>query len=366
MKDVIHLEIGEPDFFTPVHVLDAADVAARQGWTKYAPSLGDPELRAAVAEKVERENGIKADPKTEVIITCGGMSAIASAVMALVDDGDEVMLPDPGWANYLGHVLMAGGNPVYVPLKEEKGFALDPETVRAKITPKTKLIIVNSPSNPTGGITPPDSLAEVTRICAGAGVYVISDEVYEKLVFEGRHYSPASDPAVRDWVITVNSFSKTYSMTGWRVGYAVAAQPVIAGMMRLQEQMIACPSSVSQRAGLAALRGPQQCVTEMREQYRRRRDIVVEGFNRIPGFSCQKPPATFYAFPSIKSFGIPSMEFAMTLLEKTGVATVPGRAFGPSGEGYLRISFATSEKSIEEGLRRIEKAVSSGALESKR
>ncbi|MCR4397374.1 MAG: pyridoxal phosphate-dependent aminotransferase [Firmicutes bacterium] len=357
MKDVIHLEIGEPDFPTPPHVVRAAAEAAECGWTKYAPSMGDPALRAAVAEKARRQNSIEADPTTEVIITHGAMGALAALMLTLVDDGDEVLIPDPGWINYTGHAQLAGATPVYVRIREEDGFGLDPDAVRAAMTPRTKAVIVNNPSNPTGGVTSRENLVEIARMCADAGAYLVSDEVYESILFEGEHFSPASLPEVRDWVITVNSFSKTYSMTGWRVGYVIARPHVIRAMTRVQEHMVASVTTVSQRAALAALTGPQDCVSTMVFEYKRRRDLVVSGFNRIPGFSCRAPAATFYAFPSAKGIGMTSSDLAMRLLEKTGVALVPGSAFGAAGEGYLRVSFANSEANIREALARIERAV---------
>lgn len=355
MKDVIHLEIGEPDLPTPDHIVRAAAEAAASGFTRYSPTRGDPELRAAIAEKVSAQNRIPADPATDIIVTSGAMGALACATLALLNDGDEVILPDPGWSSYAGHVALAGAKPVHVRLHEEQGFAMDPGAVRSALTPRTRMIVVNSPSNPTGGVIPGENLVEIARTCAERGVYVISDEVYESLVFEGRHFSPASLPGVREWVITVNSFSKTYSMTGWRVGYAVASPRIISAMALVQEHLVVAPSSVSQRAALAALRGPQDCVQSMRTEYRRRRDLLVEGLNRIAGFSCRVPPATFYAFAGVKAHGMPSSEFAARLLKKAAVATVPGSAFGPGGEGYLRVSFANSETRIRKALERIEK-----------
>jgi aspartate/methionine/tyrosine aminotransferase len=355
---LINLAVGQPDFDTPAHIVAAAKRALDDGYTRYAPGLGYPTLREAIAVKVSRQNGFSVDPEHEVIVTVGAMEGIMLALLAVIDPGDEVLVPDPGYTNYPGQVLMAGGVPVRVPVRETNGFSLSPADVQGALTPRTRALILNTPGNPTGGLASEPDLGGLADICRRHGLIVIADEVYEAMTYDGaRHVSIASLPGMKEHSVTVMSFSKTYAMTGWRVGYAVGSAEIIQQMHKLQENMVSSVNSVAQMAALAALQGPQDCVRAMVDAYDQRRRFLVDGLNAIPGIHCRAPLGAFYAFPNVTALGRPVEELAVWLADRGKVATVPGTAFGPGGEGYLRLCYAASQNELEQALERIDRAV---------
>ena len=353
---VVGLHVGEPDFDTPAHIKRAATEALNAGYTHYTNTAGIPELRAAIAQKLKMENGIDVDPENEVLVTHGGYAAIYLSLQALVDAGDEILLIEPAWT-YDGFIALAGGIKVPCDLYGPS-FKLTRDHLESKVSDRTKLILVSSPNNPTGNMFSREELEIVAEVAKRRNLLVLSDEVYEKLVYDGlRHYSVASLPDMSDRTITVNSFSKTYAMTGWRIGYAAASKEVVTAVKKIAAYGYGCINAVVQKAAVEALTGPQDCVREMLKEYDLRRHLIVRGLNEISGIECAKPKGAFYAFANISSFKLSSQELAATLLQKAKVATIPGSAFGSSGEGYLRISFATSQEKIVEGLDRIGKFV---------
>jgi len=355
---VISMGLGEPDFNPPPHVVDAVKKALDEGKTHYTPNMGILPLRERVAERVRREHGLSYDPESEVFITVGGTQAIFLAAMALINPGDEVLIPDPGFVCYRPAVHLADGVPVPYPLHEENRFRIDVEELASLITERSRMIIVNSPSNPTGAALPRSVLEGVAELAAEHDLIVISDEVYEKIVYDGvRHYCLASFPGMRERTIVVNSFSKTYAMTGLRVGYALGPKELIRPMVRIQQFCAACPNAPAQYGALAALEGPQTFTQQMVREFDRRRRLLHSRINEIEGFHALLPEGAFYLFANIKEFGVPSREFADLLLSRGRVVTVPGSAFGERGEGYLRFSYATSYERIEEALDRIERVV---------
>jgi len=354
MTDVMHLEIGDPDFPTPPHIVEAAYKAARDGFTHYTATCGTMETREAVAAKMYRDNGIKCDPSSEVIVTVGAVGAIMAACMAVLNPGDEAIVTDPNWPNYIAQIIMAGAKPVELPLRESNGFAPDLDELKAKITPRTRMIIMNTPNNPCGSVFPRETLMGIGELAVKNNILVLCDEVYEKILYDGNsHFSLASVPEFGDHVLTVNALSKTYAMAGWRVGYAVGPASVISGMAKVMEASASCVSSVVQKAAVAALTGPQDCVSEMVATYRRRRDMIVEGLKKVPGIRALAPGGAFYVFPNISSFGLSSYDFAMTLLKEAKVAVVHGAGLGSAGEGHVRISFSVADDVIAEALRRL-------------
>lgn len=359
--DAVRLEMGEPDFTTPEPYIEAAFGAARKGATHYTPTTGIPALRRAIAERLRADYGIERDPDREVMVTVGAVGALAAACLAVVQPGDEVLVPDPGWPVYRSQVALAGGVVVPVPLREENGFHMRAEDVEARITPRTRALIVNSPHNPTGAVLTEEELRAIAGVAHRHGLVVISDEVYEKLLYDGRRHFPlAAIPEIGPQLITISAVSKTYAMTGWRLGYACAAPELISAMARIQECLASCPPSVSQQAALAALAGDQAPVEAMRSEYDRRRRFLVEGLNRLPGVTCTTPEGAFYVFPSVRALGRPSAAVAEELLEREQVVTVPGSGFGEAGEGYLRLSYATSLEVLAEALRRLERFLGRG------
>jgi aspartate/methionine/tyrosine aminotransferase len=354
---VVNLGIGQPDFDTPEHIREAAKIALDQGYTRYPPASGFADLREAVARKLARENRIQADPDSEIFISVGAMQGIFNIMLHLLNQGDEVLVVDPGY-DYYSQIRLFGGVPVRIPAREENRFKIDPKEVAQAITPKTKAFILNTPSNPTGAIFDRDILEQVAAICQKHGIIVISDEPYEHILFDGNnHVSIGSLDGMQDLTVSIFTLSKSYAMTGWRVGYVAAHKAIVAEMEKLMEHMVSGVTSVAQRAALAAIEGSQDCVKQMVEKYANRRDLLINGLNRIQGISCIKPESTFYAFPNISSFGMSSWEFARHMVENHKVAMVPGSIFGENGEGYVRISFATSSANLEEALKRIEKGV---------
>jgi len=358
VPEAVNLSVGQPDFDTPEHIVEAAKRALDEGHTRYTPGLGILPLREAIARKVWRENKIQADPAKEIMVTVGAMEGIILSLLALVDPGDEVLIGDPSYTNYEGQIRLINGEPVRVPALENNHFKLDPDDIEKAITEKTRLLIINSPANPTGAVLLQSDLEAIAEIVKGHDLFVLSDEAYERLVYdEVEHISIARLPDMKERTISLFTFSKTYAMTGWRMGYVVGPAGVIEQMHKMQEDLASCIPGFIQQAGIVALDGPQDCVGEMVAEYDRRRRFIVQALNEIDGVTCLRPKGAFYAFPNISSFGRTSEEVAVFLLNETKVICVPGTAFGPQGEGYLRISYAASLENLEEGIRRIKKGL---------
>ncbi|MEW5719366.1 MAG: pyridoxal phosphate-dependent aminotransferase [Chloroflexota bacterium] len=352
-KSIIHLEIGRPDFDTPQHIKDAAKRALDAGMVHYTSNYGTLELRQAIAEKLQRDNAINVDPATEIIVTVGTNEAIAIAMLALIDPGDEVLIPDPSWLHYFYCVQLAGAVPIHVPLREANKFQIDPAEVARAITPRTKMLIVNSPHNPTGAVLDQAILKEIAALAIKYDLLVLSDEIYEKIIYDGvAHFSIANLPGMAERTLTANGFSKTYSMTGWRLGYIAARKHFADAMIRVHQYSATSATSFAQAGGLAAYRGSQECVRAMTAEFARRRDFVVRALEQIEGMQCVKPDGAFYVFPSIKNLGLGSEEFTLNLLH-AGVAVVPGSAFGDFGEGYIRIAYSNSYENLEIAMERI-------------
>ena len=357
IPDVVNLGIGQPDFDTPEFIRDAAKMALDQGYTRYPPAKGFADLRQAIAAKLKRENNIIADPDTEIYVAVGAMQVIFNTCLHLLNPGDEVIVVDPGY-DYYSQIRLFGGVPVAVPTHESNRFKVDPADIEAAITNKTKLMIINTPSNPTGAIFDEEILREIARMALEHDLIVLSDEPYEHILFDGhRHISIGSFEGMAERTISAYTLSKSYAMTGWRVGYTVAPPTVIDEMEKLMEHMVSGVTAVAQRAALTAIEAPQDCVREMVATYDKRRRIVYEGLNAVDGITCLKPESTFYAFPNIKSFGLSSWDLARYLVKEHKVAVVPGSIFGKGGEGYLRLSFAASIEQLKEGIARIKRGV---------
>jgi aminotransferase len=353
-QNTVNLAIGEPHFSTPEHIVAAAARAIRDGDTHYTVTAGRAELREAIAEKLATFNAIEADPEKEIIVTIGAVGAISLAMMATVNRGDQVIIPDPSWPNYAGQVMMAGAVPVGVPLREIHGFKMHVEDLEAVVTPKTRALMINTPHSPTGAVLNRHALEEIASFVLRHDLILITDEVSQELIYDGAgHFSVGSLPEMRDKTITITSFSKSYAMTGWRLGYAAGNESFIEAMTRMQECTASCPPSVAQAAALAALCGPQDCVAEMRAYYDRNRRILVGAFEDLPGFSCVMPGGAFYAFPAVRELGESSWQVAIRLLEEVQVVAVPGSGFGRHGEGYLRFSLAAPTEVIREAVSRL-------------
>jgi aspartate/methionine/tyrosine aminotransferase len=356
-KEIIHLEIGEPDFDTPKNIKEAAVKALYAGYTHYVPAAGIPELREAIAEYISKTRKIPVDPE-EVVVTPGAKPIMFFAILACVDRGEEVLYPNPGFPIYESMINFVGAKPVPIPLLEENDFRLDHEYVKEKITKKTKMIILNSPENPTGGVLTKEDLKVIADCIANRDdVIVLSDEIYSRIIYEGTHESIASLPGMKEKTIILDGFSKTYAMTGWRLGYGVMRKDIAEKITQLMINSNSCTCAFVQMAGVEALKGPQDSVEKMVAEFRKRREVIVEGLNNIKGITCKKPKGAFYVFPNIKSIGKKSKEFSDYLLNEAGVAVLPGTSFGKYGEGYLRISFANSVENIKKALDRISKAV---------
>ena len=354
----INLGIGEPDFTPPTHVINAAKQALDEGRTHYAPSSGVSPLREALAEKAKRDYKLEYDPNDEIIITVGASEAIFLALMAFVDPGDEVLLLDPGFVNYEPDVLLAGGKPVYVSLGKSDGFGLDIEAVMSHITRRSRVIIVNSPNNPTGSVFSHDDLLRLSKLATERDLIVISDEVYEKIVYDGaQHFCLAAFPGMQERTVVVNSLSKTYAMTGLRVGYAVGPTELISAMLQVHQCSVTCVDGAAQYAAIAALEGPQDCIGTMVAEFARRRLLMYSRINKIEGLKCALPQGAFYIFADIRQLEKDSAGFSDYLFSKEKVFVVPGCAFGKTGEGYIRLSYSVAYRQIEEAMDRIEKAV---------
>lgn len=350
---VINLGIGQPDFDTPEFIREAAKQALDQGYTRYPPAKGFADLRQAIAEKLRRDNRIHADPASEIFVSVGAMQVIFNTMLHIVEPGDEVIVVDPGY-DYYSQIALFGGVPVRVPAREENLFKVDPEDLRRAISARTKLIIINSPSNPTGAVLDESQLREIASLAQKHHLLILSDEPYEHILFDGReHISIGSLEGMQELTISAFTLSKSYAMTGWRVGYVTAPKFIIDEMEKLMEHQVSGVTAVAQRAALAAITGPQDCVQEMLTEYEKRRTIVYQGLNEIEDVSCIKPEATFYAFPNISKLGLTSWDLAKYLVRDHKVALIPGSIFGQNGEGYLRLSFATSKEELSEALSRI-------------
>jgi aspartate/methionine/tyrosine aminotransferase len=353
-KNIIHLEIGEPDFDTPRNVVEAGVDALRKGWTHYAPSAGLPELRQTIAQYVSQTRGVKVT-SDDVVIVPGGKPIIFFMILALIDEEDEVIYPNPGFPIYESMVNYVGGRAVAIRLREERDFSVDVDELAALINQRTRLIILNSPQNPTGGVLDRRDIEQIARAIGDRNILVLSDEIYSRLVFDGgEHFSIMSVPGMQERTILLDGFSKTYAMTGWRMGYGVMRPDLAAQIARLMTNSNSCTASFTQVAGIEAIRGDQTSVDRMREEFQRRRDVVVRGLNKIKGFSCRMPRGAFYVFPNISATGRKSKPLADALLEQAGVAVLSGTAFGAFGEGYLRLSVANSLENLQQALERIE------------
>ena len=354
-KDVIHLEIGEPDFDTPRNIIEAGAEALRTGWTHYGPAAGLPDLRESIAAYLNRSRGTSYAAEN-IIVTPGGKPIMFYVILATLEAGDEAIYPNPGFPIYESMINFTGATAVPSPIREEKDFALDVDELETLITPRTKLLIINSPSNPTSGVLNRQEIERIAQLAVQHDLIVLADEIYSEIIYEGEHVSIATMPGMVERTVILDGFSKTYAMTGWRLGYGLMPEELGAAVSKLMVNSVSCTASAMQRAGVEALTGPQDEVRAMVEAFRKRRDLIVDGLNRIPGISCLSPKGAFYVFPNITGTGMRSKPFADRLLEEHGVAALSGTAFGAHGEGYLRLSYANSEANLLKALERVEAA----------
>lgn len=355
-KDIIHLEIGEPDFDTPRNVIDAGVRALQEGYTHYTPAPGMIPLRESIVNYAKIHKNINTNIG-EVVVVPGGKPIMYFVITALVNPGDEVIYPNPGFPIYESMIKFVGGVPVPMPLTQEKDFRVDIEDLKSKISSKTKLIIINSPANPTGGVLTGDDIKAIADLVRDKGIFILSDEIYDRMIYEGTPVSIATMPGMKNYTIILDGFSKTYAMTGWRLGYGIMHSEIAKRIAQLMVNSNSCTAAFTQMAGKEALEGPQDEVIKMVAEFKKRRALIVTGLNSIPGFKCSMPQGAFYAFPNITGTGMKNKELANYLLENAGVAVLGGTAFGEYGEGYLRLSYANSIENIEKALDRIDKAV---------
>lgn len=356
-KKIIHLEIGQPDFQTPINICEAAFRAMKDGYTGYSPAAGLLELREVVAEHISTTRGIEVHPD-EVVVTPGAKPIIFFTLLALVNEGDEVIYPDPGFPTYESVINFVGAKGIPVPLREEVDFRFHIDDLIDVISERTRLLILNSPQNPTGGLLQKEELEAIAQLANKHDFYVLSDEIYSHILYEGNHESIIGFPGMQERTILIDGYSKTYSMTGWRLGYGIVPKPLVEKIVRLMINSNSCTCSFTQMAGIEALKGPQEFVEQMVAKFKRRRDAVVDGLNAIAGITCLKPKGAFYVFPNVKQIPLSCEALADYLLEEAGVALVAGTAFGKFGDGYLRISYANSLENIQEALDRIQVALS--------
>jgi aspartate/methionine/tyrosine aminotransferase len=354
-KHILHFEIGEPDMETPENIAQAGIRAIREKKTHYVPSIGILELRKAVQEEVRKTRGYLPDLE-QVVITPGLKPGIFFSMLAIVNPGDEVIYPDPGYPTYGSVTSFIGAKPVPLPLLEENEFRMNPKDVKDKITDKTKLIVVNSPQNPTGSVMTKSELEEIAEIAEEHDIYIVSDEIYSKMTYETPHYTPTARDEAKERTVLLDGFSKYYAMTGWRLGYMVVPSEMAARLQDFLVSAVSCTAEFTQWAGVEALTGDQSFIAEMMTRFKKKRDRIVKGLNSIPGFKCQLPKGAFYAFPNIKETGMSSQQCADHLLYEAGVAALPGTAFGPYGEGYLRFSYATTLENIDVAIERIKES----------
>jgi aminotransferase len=355
VPDAISFALGEPDFDTPEHVKNAAIDALRKGFTKYTPNIGALELRQSIAKKLKRDNVIDADPRSEILVTVGVQEALFVAFQALLNPGDEVIISDPSYHSYPRMIKLAGGEPTYVKLNED--FSYDIAEIERKLTQKSRILLLNSPQNPTGAVIGRAEMEGLAALAESHNLFIITDEIYEKLIYDASHISIASLSGMMDRTLTVNGFSKAYAMTGWRLGYCVARKGVLEKLVKVHAYAVTSANSIAQKAGIEALEGPQESVARMVNEFRRRRDYVVERLSEIEGLKCPSPRGAFYVFPNFSTFHKSSWELAEYLLRVGGIITAPGIDYGPTRDSYLRLSFATSMEKLEKGLDRLEEAL---------
>ena len=351
-KSVVHLEIGEPDFDTPAHIREAAIEAMQAGWTHYGPSAGLRDVREAIASYIEKTRSIFAEPD-QVVVTPGGKPILFFTMLALLDEGDEAIYPNPGFPIYESVIQFLGAKAIPIRLREERNWTFDIDELASLVTPKTKLLVLNSPHNPTGGTLDHAALKAIADLASKHGFWILSDEIYSRILYEGTHESIAQFPGLRERTIILDGFSKTYAMTGWRLGYGVMEKSLAAHVARLMTNCNSCTNSFVQKAGKAALTGPQDSVDDMVAEFHRRRNRLVEGLKALPGVSCTMPTGAFYAYPNVSGTGMPSGDLARAMLDEAGVAVLSGTAFGKFGEGYLRLSYANSLPNLEKALERM-------------
>jgi aspartate aminotransferase len=352
-KEVIHLEIGEPDFDTPKNIREAAKKALDEGWTHYGPAPGLPELRAAIAQDAGKLRGLQFNPE-QVVVTPGAKPIMSFVIMALADEGDEVIYPNPGFPIYESMINFMGAKPVPIQLKEEFDFRLDVKDFKKLVTKKTKLIIINSPQNPTGGVLTKDDLKVIADIARNNNIWVLADEVYSRTIYDIKFESIAQFPGLEDRLIVLDGFSKTYAMTGWRIGYGIMPPTLASYIGQIEININSCTASFTQRACIEAIKGPQEDAYKMVAEFKKRRDVIVAGLNQIKGVSCKNPLGAFYVFPNVTKTGIDCRELADRLLNEAGVSSLSGTCFGKYGEGYLRFSYANSVENIKKALSKIE------------
>ena len=355
-KHVVHLEIGEPDFDTPSHVIDEGVKALTSGFTHYSPSAGIPELRQSIARFAGKKRGLTFDPD-QVVVTPGGKPIMFFVLLALAEAGDEVIYPNPGFPIYESMIDFAGATPVPIPLREDRQFRFDVDELASKISPRTRVLILNSPQNPTGGVLTRGDVASIAELAVQHNLIVLSDEIYSEILYEGEHVSIATFPGMAERTIILDGFSKTYAMTGWRLGYGIMPPDLVPHITRLVTNSVSCTATFIQKAGVAALEGPMDDVTKMVEEFRVRRKVIVDGLNAIPRIRCANPAGAFYVFPYVGDVGLDCRAFADYLLNEAGVATLSGTSFGAYGEDYLRLSYANSVANIQTALDRIDSAV---------
>jgi aspartate aminotransferase len=358
-KEIIHLEIGEPDFDTPQHIVEAGIQALQEGYTHYGPTPGLPELREAIARNSREVRGINTDP-AQVVVTPGAKPIMFYVILALAEPGVEVIYPNPGFPIYESMIRFSGATPVPMRLLEEKSYHPDLDDLAKRITERTRLIIINSPENPCGSALTLEELEAIANLVRGRdGLYVMADEIYKDILYTGEHYSIAASPGLAERTIILDGFSKSYAMTGWRLGYGIMPEELVPHVVRLAVNSVSCAASFSQRAAIAALDGPQDAVQAMTAEFARRRRLIADGLRRIPGINCPEPEGAFYVFPSIKGTGLSSSQFEERALSQAGVALLSGSAFGEYGEGYVRLSYANSQENIQKALERLDKFVRS-------
>ncbi len=350
--DVVHLEIGEPDFDTPSNIRAAAARALEAGKTHYAPYPGIPELRAAIAADAAARRGITVSPE-QVFVTVGGKGVMLYAIQAVIEEGDEALVPDPGYPIYESLVRFMGGTPVPVPIRQSNGFRIDIDELRSLVTPRTRLLVINSPANPSGGVLTRSDLEQIAEIAKAHDLVVLADEIYSRILYEGEHVSIASLPGMAERTVILDGFSKTYAMTGWRLGYAIVPEWLAFPFGRLIINTVSCVSTFEQYGALEALQGPQDAVDAMLAEFRARRDLIVDGLNAIPGIRCLRPEGAFYVFPDVSGTGLSGADFANRLLYEAGVSGLAGTAFGGVGIDHIRLSYANSQANIAKALERI-------------
>jgi len=354
--DVIHLEIGEPDYATPANIAETAARAVKDGYTHYCNSQGIVQLRTAIAREIEKTRGIWVDPD-RIVVTTGAKPIMFYAILALLEEGDEAIYPDPGFPIFESMINFTGAKPVPLPMREELDFCFDIDEFKSKVTSRTRLIIVNSPHNPTGSVLTKEDIQAIADVARERGIVVLSDEIYERFIYEGQALSITSLPGMLERTIMLSGFSKTYAMTGWRLGYAVMPKGLVEPIVRMIVNSVSCTVPFIQRAGIEALSGPQDFIPGMIDEFKKRRDLIVDGLNEILGVSCRKPKGAFYAFPNIKKTGMKSKALAEYLLKEANVAMLAGSDFGKYGEGYLRLSYANSQQNLQKAIDRISSAL---------